>query len=67
MRNGKGDIGDLRDPGAAKRAWAKLPPKEREKILQSKTEGFPAEFDDILSDYYRQVAREGSASGEEQK
>lgn len=58
LRNGKGKVGKLRDPSASKREWAKIAPKDREKILQSKTEGFPAEFDDVLSDYFRQVSKE---------
>jgi hypothetical protein len=37
-----------------------LSPQQREKILQSKTEGFPAESEDVLYDYFRDVAREGS-------
>lgn len=65
LRENKGNIGDLRDAGASKRVWAKLPPKERERILQSKTEGFPSEFDDILADYYRQVAREQATDSED--
>jgi thiol-disulfide isomerase/thioredoxin len=60
LRKGEGGIGDLRDPDQARREWAALSPKQREKILQSKTEGFPADLDDVLSDYFRAVAREGT-------
>jgi len=61
LRSGEGKVGDLRDPEATRRKWAQLTPKEREKILQSKNEGFPAEFDDVLADYFRRIARESEA------
>ena len=53
------------DDGFFRVRFDRLTPKEREKILQSKNEGFPAEFDDVLADYFRRIAREseGGADG----
>lgn len=51
---GQNEMRAARDDG---RDWADLSPKERQKILQSKTDGFPAGYDDILADYFRRVAR----------
>jgi thioredoxin-related protein len=65
LRSGDGKVGDLRDPAASRKKWAQLTPKEREKILQSKNEGFPAEFDDVLADYFRRIAREAAAGTNE--
>jgi len=58
----KGDpsIGDLHgvDPNA--RQWGQLPPKLRNEILQSKTEGFPPGYEALLQSYYQQLAEEKS-------
>ena len=58
LREGEDQAGDLRDDSTGRHQWANLPPKEREKILQSRSEGFPEEFDDVLTDYFRRVAEE---------
>lgn len=55
---GKLTYGQMRDPGASSRMWGQLPPKERERILQSQNEGFPAGYESILSSYYRRLAQE---------
>ena len=55
----------MRSPQQDGRKWAELTPKEREKILQSKTDGFPAGYDEILADYFRKLSRaEATSSGE---
>jgi hypothetical protein len=57
LMRGPGGQNEMRAPRDDGRDWADLSPKERQKILQSKTDGFPAGYDDILADYFRQVAR----------
>jgi hypothetical protein len=60
---GPGGIRDLHDPKAGEKKWGDLPPKQREQILQSKTEGFPAGYEALLQSYYRRLAQE-QVSGE---
>ena len=55
---GPGGQGELRDPTTSRRNWGDLPPREREKILQSTTEGFPAGYEDLLEDYFRKLSEE---------
>ena len=52
----------LGDPTPGGQDWAKLSPKQREQIMQSKAEDFPSEFHDILSDYFRRLAKEDDAN-----
>ena len=54
---GPGGSGPLHDPRAGTRTWGQLPPKEREKILQSETEGFPPGYEAVLSSYYTRLAQ----------
>lgn len=61
---GPGGIRDLHDPKAGEKMWGKLPPKEREQILQSKTDGFPPGYESLLQSYYRRLAQE-QTTGEE--
>jgi hypothetical protein len=60
---GPGGIGDLVDPGQSKKDWAKLSERERERIVQSMTEGFPPEYRTVLERYYRRIAEEKTAPG----
>jgi hypothetical protein len=60
LARGPGGIGDLNAPRNNRRKWAELTPKERERILQSSTEGFPAGYEEILGEYYRRLATEDS-------
>lgn len=55
---GPGGIGDLRTPRELGKKWGELPPKERERILQSLSEGFPPHYQKILEHYYRRLAAE---------
>ncbi|QDT42814.1 hypothetical protein Pan241w_29030 [Gimesia alba] len=57
LGKGPGGQGKLRAPDKKGRNWADLTPKQREKILQSRTEGFPPGYEDILADYFRRLAR----------
>ncbi len=61
IRRGTGGIGDLVDPGQSEKDWAKLSPRERDRILQSMTEGFPPEYRTVLERYYRRLAEEKAA------
>jgi hypothetical protein len=69
IRKGPGGIGELVAPKKNGRGFEDLTPKEREKILQSKTEGFPPGFEDVLADYFRRLAKAdekpASAAGDE--
>jgi hypothetical protein len=47
------------DPNA--RLWSQLPPKLRDEILQSKTEGFPPGYEALLQSYYQQLSEEKSS------
>ena len=57
---GAGELGDLHaapaaDPGEM---WGKLPPAERERILQSIREKFPSRYRQLVEQYYRALADE---------
>src|SRR4051812_32414713 len=47
IAGGPGGQGDMHDPKAGDKQWASLPPKQREQILQSQTQGFPPGFESI--------------------
>ena len=69
LAKGPGGQGDMHDPKAGDKQWASLPPKQREQILQSRTEGFPPGFESLLQSYYQRLAQEqvdepGAAAGE---
>jgi len=55
---GTGGIGTLLNPSDAGKDWAKLSGRERDRILQSMTEGFPPEYRTVLERYYRRLAEE---------
>ncbi|WP_337174071.1 hypothetical protein [Paludisphaera sp.] len=59
---GTGGVGPLGDPGAGEKDWAELTPRERDRILQSMSEGFPPEYRTVLERYYRRLAEERSAA-----
>ena len=56
--NGPGGIRDLHDPKAGEKKWGDLPAKQRDQILQSKTDGFPPGYEALLQSYYRRLAQE---------
>jgi hypothetical protein len=58
IAKGPGGEGDMHDPKQGEKQWATLPPKQREQILQSRTEGFPPGFEAILQSYYERLAQE---------
>lgn len=61
IKAGPGGSGPLHDANRQGRAWAELPPHERERILQSMTEGFPPHYQRLLERYYRRLAEERTA------
>jgi hypothetical protein len=61
IRRGTGEIGDLTNPNDGGKDWGKLSERERDRILQSMTEGFPPEYRTVLERYYRRLAEEKSA------
>ena len=40
--------------------WGNLPPKEREKALQQISKGLPAHYREVIEEYFRKLARDGS-------
>jgi hypothetical protein len=58
---GTGGMGNLVAPGDGAKDWAKLSPRERDRILQSMSEGFPPEYRTVLERYYRRLAEEKAA------
>jgi hypothetical protein len=58
LAKGPGGQGAMHDPKAGDKQWASLPPKQREQILQSRTEGFPPGFESLLQSYYQRLAQE---------
>jgi len=62
---GPGGIGTLINPADTGKDWGKLSSRERDRILQSMSEGFPPEYRTVLERYYRRLAEEkgGSAAG----
>lgn len=58
ISGGTGGIGDLANPADSQKDWAKLSPRERDRILQSMSEGFPPEYRTVLERYYRRLAEE---------
>lgn len=55
---GPGGIGELLSPKQSGRKWGELPPHERDRIMQSLTDGFPAHYQQILERYYKRLASE---------
>ncbi len=61
ISSGTGGIGTLVNPDEGGKDWGKLSDRERDRILQSQTEGFPPEYRTVLERYYRRLAEEKSA------
>jgi hypothetical protein len=60
IANGSTNFGDLHGVDPNVRQWSQLPPKLRNEILQSKTDGFPPGYEALLQSYYQQLAEEKS-------
>jgi hypothetical protein len=66
ISRGTGGIGQLGNPGDSNKDWSKLSPRERDRILQSMSEGFPPEYRTVLERYYRRLAEEKPAGDRSQ-
>jgi hypothetical protein len=62
IKRGPGGMDTLVNPGESSKDWAKLSPRERDRILQSMSEGFPPEYRTVLERYYRRLAEEKAAT-----
>lgn len=58
ISGGTGGIGTLLNPTDTGKDWGKLSGRERDRILQSMSEGFPPEYRTVLERYYRRLAEE---------
>jgi len=58
IRSGTGGIGSLVNSAESNKDWTKLSDRERDRILQSMSEGFPPEYRTVLERYYRRLAEE---------
>lgn len=58
IMSGPGGMGDLHATRDQQDRWGDLPAHERDRILQSLTEGFPAHYQSILEAYYKRLAVE---------
>jgi hypothetical protein len=57
LAKGPGGSGPMHDAQSGTRVWGQLPPKQREQILQSQTEGFPAGYESVLATYYSRLSQ----------
>ena len=64
---GPGGIGDLHAARKNGKQWGELPPHQREKIVQSLTEGFPPHYQKILERYYKRLAEEKPAAASDEE
>ncbi len=63
LPGGEGDVGRLRKARAAPgEVWGKMPPKEREQVLQALQRQFPSRYRELLEQYYEQLAKDASGS-----
>lgn len=62
LPQGEGRIGELRKTRAKPgEMWGKMPPKEREQILQTLQKQFPSQYRELLEQYYKQLAKDAPA------
>jgi hypothetical protein len=62
ISRGTGGIGTLVNAKEIDKDWGKLSDRERDRILQSMSEGFPPEYRAVLERYYRRLAEEKGGS-----
>lgn len=59
LPGGEQRIGELRKTRAAPgEAWGKMPPRERDQILQTLQKQFPSQYRELLEQYYKQLAKD---------
>jgi hypothetical protein len=61
IAGGPGGQGEMINADDQTKQWGNLPPRQREAIMQSQTEGFPQGYEAILQSYYRRLAQEQTA------
>jgi hypothetical protein len=61
ISRGTGGVGTLVEPNDEGKDWGKLSARERDRIIQSMSEGFPPEYRTVLERYYRRLADEKGA------
>lgn len=61
IMTGPGGMGELHGTRNDGDRWGELPARERDRILQSLTEGFPPHYQAILEAYYKRLAVEKKA------
>lgn len=61
VKSGPGGSGELHGARKDGKQWGELPPHERDRILQSLSDGFPPHYQRILERYYRRLADEKPA------
>ncbi len=64
LAGGPGGVGDLRATDKHGKQFGDLPKKLRDRILQSRNEGFPAGYESILKSYYKRLAAQRLAKRE---
>ena len=57
LRKGQIKDGQMKAVRAEGDRFPDLSPKERERVLQSQAEGFPAGYEDVLADYFRKLSK----------
>ena len=65
VKSGPGGSGKMRAARDDGKHWAELPPHERERIMQSMTEGFPAHYQNVLESYFKRVAEEKTVKADD--
>jgi len=66
IKAGPGGMGKLHGTNDEGKHWADLPPHERERILQSMTDGFPAHYQGVLEAYFKRIAEEKPLGADDQ-
>ena len=61
ISRGSGETGPMSGVDEGGKDWGKLTDRERDRIIQSMSEGFPPEYRTVLERYYRRLAEEKSA------
>ena len=67
IAGGPGGVGDLRDSRKEGQKFGDLPDKLRDRVLQSKEDGFPSSYELILRNYYRRLAEQRVEESKESK
>jgi hypothetical protein len=65
IKSGPGGMGKMHSANDDGKHWADLPPHEREKILQSMNDGFPAHYQGVLAAYFKRLAEEKPVQADE--